>query len=293
MHLRFIEWPQVASAPHRHRRPSCQHPLRPTALALGLFFPRPWPPCHCLVPPQSHGDANKYWASVGPQFHGGPMVLNASLAREKAFRQSGMFARKVGAPPRCVRRRHQLRRLHLRLCLLLRTCHRPPHRCHHSVTTTIPRPCPLHPRWTRACTAMCSTSGTSGWTTRCSRTSCPKARTLGRKPPRPPFGPPADGLSATGAGLLHGRRQRAVCFPLVLPGQPEIAAAYLATDPALDRALPSPVRRRAASHPSLTASHGYKASPSSQQRLGGRDPRPAASRSHRAWPSDASSAPAC
>ena len=45
--------------------------------------------------PQSHGDANKYWASVGPQFHGGPMVLNATLSREKAFKQSGMFARKV------------------------------------------------------------------------------------------------------------------------------------------------------------------------------------------------------
>ena len=68
-------------------------------------------------------------------------LLNASLAREKAFRQSGMFARKAGAP-RCRRRRHQLRPLHLRLGLLLRTCHRPPHRCHHSVTTTIPRPGP-------------------------------------------------------------------------------------------------------------------------------------------------------
>ena len=45
--------------------------------------------------PQSHGDANKYWASVGPQFHGGPMVLNATLARTKAFKTSAMFARKV------------------------------------------------------------------------------------------------------------------------------------------------------------------------------------------------------
>ena len=43
--------------------------------------------------PQMHGDANKYWATVGPQFHGGPMVLNASLAK-KAFRSSSMFARK-------------------------------------------------------------------------------------------------------------------------------------------------------------------------------------------------------
>ena len=43
--------------------------------------------------PQMLGDANKYWATVGPQFHGGPMVLNASLAK-KAFRSSSMFARK-------------------------------------------------------------------------------------------------------------------------------------------------------------------------------------------------------
>jgi len=61
-------------------------PFRKTLIPVHLRF---------IEWPQSHGDANKYWASVGPQFHGGPMVLNASLAREKAFRQSGMFARKV------------------------------------------------------------------------------------------------------------------------------------------------------------------------------------------------------
>uniref|UniRef100_A0A7S0JBD9 protein xylosyltransferase n=1 Tax=Calcidiscus leptoporus TaxID=127549 RepID=A0A7S0JBD9_9EUKA len=60
-------------------------PLRPTIIPSHLRF---------IEWPQMHGDANKYWASVGPQFHGGPMVLNASLAR-KAFATSAMFARKV------------------------------------------------------------------------------------------------------------------------------------------------------------------------------------------------------
>ena len=45
--------------------------------------------------PQLHGDANKYWASLGPRFHGGPMVLNESLMTHKAFLTSAMFARKV------------------------------------------------------------------------------------------------------------------------------------------------------------------------------------------------------
>ena len=41
-----------------------------------------------------HGDATKYWASLGPKFHGGPMVLNETLARHKAFLTSSIFARK-------------------------------------------------------------------------------------------------------------------------------------------------------------------------------------------------------
>ena len=66
-------------------------------IAINSPFRRTLIPVHLrfIEWPQSHGDANKYWASVGPQFHGGPMVLNATLGREKAFKQSGMFARKV------------------------------------------------------------------------------------------------------------------------------------------------------------------------------------------------------
>lgn len=45
--------------------------------------------------PQLHGNADKYWASLGPRFHGGPMVLNVSLAQHKAFLTSAIFARKV------------------------------------------------------------------------------------------------------------------------------------------------------------------------------------------------------
>lgn len=44
--------------------------------------------------PQSHGSANKYWQSLGPGYHGGPMVLNETLAVHKAFMTSAMFARK-------------------------------------------------------------------------------------------------------------------------------------------------------------------------------------------------------
>lgn len=61
-------------------------PLRRTLIASHLRF---------IEWPQLHGDANKYWASLGPQFHGGPMVLNATLMEHKAFLTSAMFARKV------------------------------------------------------------------------------------------------------------------------------------------------------------------------------------------------------
>lgn len=77
-HLRFIEWCALRRAAR----------LPPP--------PRPRLSHHTPLPhrrPQLHGDANKYWATVGPQFHGGPMVLNATLAH-KAFRSPVMFARK-------------------------------------------------------------------------------------------------------------------------------------------------------------------------------------------------------
>ena len=81
---------------------SLEHTLLPDeamlqTIAINSPFRRTLIPVHLrfIEWPQSHGDANKYWASVGPQFHGGPMVLNATLAREKAFKQSGMFARKI------------------------------------------------------------------------------------------------------------------------------------------------------------------------------------------------------
>ena len=66
-------------------------------IAVNSPFRRTIIPAHLryIEWPQSHGDANKYWASLGPQFHGGPMVLNASLALKKAFKSSAMFARKV------------------------------------------------------------------------------------------------------------------------------------------------------------------------------------------------------
>lgn len=66
-------------------------------IAVNSPFRRTLIPAHLryIEWPQSHGDANKYWASIGPQFHGGPMVLNASLALNKAFKSSAMFARKV------------------------------------------------------------------------------------------------------------------------------------------------------------------------------------------------------
>ena len=60
-------------------------PLRKTLIGQHMRF---------IEWPQLHGDANKYWASLGPQFHGGPMVLNATLAVHKAFLTSAMFARK-------------------------------------------------------------------------------------------------------------------------------------------------------------------------------------------------------
>ena len=61
-------------------------PLRRTLIASHMRF---------IEWPQLHGDANKYWASLGPQFHGGPMVLNSTLMEHKAFMTSAMFARKV------------------------------------------------------------------------------------------------------------------------------------------------------------------------------------------------------
>ena len=80
--------PPVAEAPASRgcKTIAVNSPFRRTLIPVHLRF---------IEWPQSHGDANKYWASVGPQFHGGPMVLNATLARDKAFKQSGMFARKV------------------------------------------------------------------------------------------------------------------------------------------------------------------------------------------------------
>ena len=60
-------------------------PLRKTLIAQHMRF---------IEWPQLHGDANKYWASLGPQFHGGPMVLNETLTVHKAFLTSAMFARK-------------------------------------------------------------------------------------------------------------------------------------------------------------------------------------------------------
>ena len=96
-HLRFIEW----SAPAPTLRPPTHHhtprPSHTPSMAAPCLTRRPLSmliSCSCHRP-QLHGDANKYWASLGPQFHGGPMVLNVSLLRDKAFRTSAMFARKV------------------------------------------------------------------------------------------------------------------------------------------------------------------------------------------------------
>ena len=61
-------------------------PLRRTLIASHLRF---------IEWPQLQGDANKYWASLGPQFHGGPMVLNATLMEHKAFHPYAMFGLKV------------------------------------------------------------------------------------------------------------------------------------------------------------------------------------------------------
>ena len=61
-------------------------PYRSTLIATHLRF---------IEWPQLHGDANKYWASLGPRFHGGPMVLNDTLLAHKAVLTSAMFARKV------------------------------------------------------------------------------------------------------------------------------------------------------------------------------------------------------
>ncbi|KAL1510836.1 hypothetical protein AB1Y20_007119 [Prymnesium parvum] len=72
-------------SPRRHSRRGAPHGAR-SIIANHLRF---------IEWPQLHGDANKYWASLGPQFHGGPMVLNVSLLRDKAIRTSAMFARKV------------------------------------------------------------------------------------------------------------------------------------------------------------------------------------------------------
>ena len=60
-------------------------PFRKTIIAQHLRF---------IEWPQLHGDANRYWESLGPRFHGGPMVLNVTLAVHKAFLTSAMFARK-------------------------------------------------------------------------------------------------------------------------------------------------------------------------------------------------------
>jgi hypothetical protein len=61
-------------------------PLRASLIASHIRF---------IEWPQLHGDANKYWASLGPRFHGGPMVLNETLSVHKAFLTSAMFARKI------------------------------------------------------------------------------------------------------------------------------------------------------------------------------------------------------
>ena len=61
-------------------------PLRPHIIASHLRY---------IEWPQLHGDANKYWASLGPKFHGGPMVINATMAEHKAFLTSAAFVRKV------------------------------------------------------------------------------------------------------------------------------------------------------------------------------------------------------
>jgi hypothetical protein len=152
---------------------SLEHTLLPDeamlqTIAINSPFRRTLIPVHLrfIEWPQSHGDANKYWASVGPQFHGGPMVLNATLGREKAFKQSGMFARKVdpglyrdvldewdkwrgmwnsGWPTRCSP-----------------ACNR------------------VHPACTRIYPVCNHLVG--GWTTRCSPASCP---TASRKSPPP------------------------------------------------------------------------------------------------------------
>ena len=69
-------------------------PYRRTLIASHLRF---------IEWPQLHGDANKYWASLGPRFHGGPMVLNESLTTHKV-RLPKAYACPACAHPTCAHR---------------------------------------------------------------------------------------------------------------------------------------------------------------------------------------------
>ena len=69
-------------------------PYRRTLIASHLRF---------IEWPQLHGDANKYWASLGPRFHGGPMVLNESLTTHKVRRPKA-YACPAYAHPTCAHR---------------------------------------------------------------------------------------------------------------------------------------------------------------------------------------------